>query len=257
MPYYRQRKYNRRGKRSYNKRPFKRVAGTVRKRYTGQNYQAYRGYKKKWSKWQKATPSKCTRLIKFNYVDSAFDMSTVVGNSYQEHQVFAGNGLFDPDITGVGSQPYGYDNWCGASGFFSKYKVYASKITIYVSSTNVSGTMPVCKVFLFPSETLAPAFTNPGDLTQYAYCKQGVLGANTTTGLLCKITNYSTSKLILGKEKANDEEATAASTANPSNIWYWHVYIDTSGWTVEATIKMDIKIKYYTKLQDPNAFQLS
>ena len=47
----------------------------------------------------------------------------------QFHKVFSGNGLYDPDVSGVGHQPLGFDQWMT---LYNRYRVYASRIVVNV-----------------------------------------------------------------------------------------------------------------------------
>lgn len=46
---------------------------------------------------------------------------------------FSANGMFDPDVTGIGHQPKGFDNW---TGVYRHYTVIASKIKVTPVSTD-------------------------------------------------------------------------------------------------------------------------
>ena len=53
--------------------------------------------------------------------------------------VFRGNSCFDPDFSGVGAQPRGFDQW---KAFYRRYRVIASKCTARggtVAASNASG----------------------------------------------------------------------------------------------------------------------
>lgn len=174
-------------------------------------------------------------------------MKPTSAGGYQKLQVFRANSCYDPDYTGAGVQPYGWDNW---TAFFNRYQVLASSITVYMTANMTTATNPSARVFIIPSENTALANSSPPDLSNYPYVKQMKFGPNCTRGVAAKFKHYATTKRICGRTRANDNDATAAINANPNIDWFWLIYTDTSEWSVETQIYMTVKIKYYTKMSE-------
>lgn len=74
-----------------------------------------------------------TKMAMLKYVQT-FSLSTIAGGLGGPEQVFRLNGLFDPDLTGVGHQPYGYDQ---ITSIYNKYRVLGFSATI--DFVNISG----------------------------------------------------------------------------------------------------------------------
>lgn len=192
--------------------------------------------------------------MKFKYVATDYSMTTVSGGNWQTLQIFRGNSLYDPDYTGTGVQPYGYDNWCSSSAFYSKYMVVASKIKIYLSTTANQANCPKIMVFIIPSEDTSQTNHDVDNLLMVPRVKSRSMGiGDYKTGSQLKLSHYASTKKILGKAKGGDGSCTASYDSNPGNVWYWQVYVDTSSWAYEAPILMDVKITYYSILSDPNS----
>lgn len=252
--YGKKRNFGRVKKRYYKRKTVKRAprfvsgAGRINNRKTSSVIKAVR------PKWEKAIATQDTKLLKFVYMDDSFDMSTVIGENYQSLQVFAGNSLFDPDYTGVGVQPYGFDNWCSSTAFFSKYEVFASAITVYLSTSANFTVCPKVMVYVIPTEKATFAYHDLSDLVQIQHAKVKSFGlGNYKNGSQMVVKHYITSNQVLGKSRGSDGSCVAAYNASPTNLWLWHVYVDTSQWANESTILMDVKIKYYAKLLAPNS----
>lgn len=236
-------------RRTYGRR-YSAVAGN-RRSYPKRYGQRYRTSAKIRAKWEKATPSANQRLIKFVYADNGFSLAPVAGNSYQDYYVFRGNGPYDPDATGVGVQPYGYDNWlssAGSTAFYNRYRVAASKITVYLATSTATATCPEIRIYLVPSEMTVITPRDPSDITQIVLAKQTKMGTNTNRGSSVKFSHYCTTKMVLGKARAADADSSSVYNNTPTDQWYWHVIVDNSNWAAETSIKFDVKIKYYTIL---------
>lgn len=58
-------------------------------------------------------------------------------------KVFSLNSCFDPDNSGVGHQPYGYDQLCTSTGPYLRYKVINTKVQVTVTAGS-SGAQSSC-----------------------------------------------------------------------------------------------------------------
>lgn len=102
-----------------------------RRRRKSKRYSRKRSFKKRYAQ---SAPVPASKLVKLKYVGTRqlnADVSTV--SSY----VFSANGLYDPDITGLGHQPMGFDQWMT---FYDHYTVIGSKITVKALNTGAAAT---------------------------------------------------------------------------------------------------------------------
>lgn len=77
------------------------------------------------------------KVVKMRYVQSiVLDPSSTSG----DYRTFWANGIFDPDYTGTGHQPFGHDQW---ALLFNHYVVIGSKITCIITPSATGTTMPV------------------------------------------------------------------------------------------------------------------
>lgn len=206
---------------------------------------SYRGRGKKMAMlrpvWQKAQTRSAFKVFKYN--DTGFPLALNVGNSYKYNYTFRGNDLYDPDHTGAGVQPYGFDQYVNATGPFGKFVVYCSKIKVMFYGTTDSTNM---KVFVIPTKQTALTNTDPSDLYQTLHSKSlstlnkhGFTGAGT-------IKSFMRTKVILPDTLSTTNSG--AYNSSPATSWYWQIYFDSSAMTHTIAAVFDVEIKYYAKV---------
>lgn len=199
-------------------------------------------------KW--ANPLDRKSLVKFVYCDTGFDLTTAIGNSYYSHNNFRGNSLYDPDATGVGVQPYGFDQLTAI--FDYKYRVYASKIkaTFYLEEACYDA---VIGLYANKGEF---SYHDPADLavakgvrSRHISSQDGITWKNT-------IKAYTTTRQQF-PVLAGDNDLSASVGTNPSTVWYWVVFCNTANESQEVSIRVDVRITYYALITRSENFNES
>lgn len=196
------------------------------------------------------------RKVNFKYIDNSFIAQLHNLNGFNEVYIFRGNSLFDPDHTGIGVQPYAYDNY---APLFGAYFVRASSITVYVqniyglASANNHGTL---RVYVIPvaQNGVPVAYRDPSDLSVYPKCKQIQINGQSTPKDM-KIKHYCTQREMFPGQDVYPGQGAVAG--NPANSWYWHVYFDLmDGYRDNAetyNVIYTVKIKFYSQLFRPQS----
>ena len=132
--------------------------------------------------------------------------------------VFTANGLYDPNITGTGHQPMGFDQMML---FYEHYTVTKSKIT--VNFINVSVTDPACVgVLIAPDATIG---TDANTLLENGMYVKKVLtipaGGSSTGSITC---SANISKINGKKDVKSENDFRGDITANPAEQTYFHVF---------------------------------
>lgn len=154
--------------------------------------------------------------------------------------LFAASGLYDPDITGTGHQPLGYDQWMGTSastGFYNHYLVVSSeiKLTFYSQDNGQMGQL-ACFVGL-SDDTVAPlTYQQVAENPSY---KMGYLG-NQQGGhdILVMKHRYNAARQF-GMTRASlyaDTSLQGAYNSNPSENCYFAVIISGLNGAVNPTV---------------------
>jgi len=175
--------------------------------------------------------------LKFNDVQ-AIQGGASSTNSYK----WRGNSVYDPDLTGTGTQPMGYDQY---STLYDYVAVMGSQIKIRL----LSGSDQVQQFCVYPQDsTVVTPVTSA--LREIPYGKTGTNGPYTSSSgnKWLTLKNYmSTAKLYcVDKSFVRSDSVYAHSTAtNPTNSWYWILTVDTPAVPSNNNYYFDVQITYY------------
>lgn len=193
-------------------------------------------------------PDRLATKIKYATQFSLIDGTGGLTTSY----VFRGNSAYDPDYTGVGSQPVGYDEW---SAFYGKYKVNASSIRlVFMSQSNSS---PTANIMLSCTPTIDLTVTDPVQLSLNPYTRTRFIAtANGNAGVV-HIKNYMASKKVFGDKTANDEDYEATISGNPFNQWFWKILAQSVDQSSTINVQVFATITYYIEFSDRRQLNFS
>lgn len=155
-------------------------------------------------------PDKLFTTLKYS------DLKTFTGTGLQRH-TYRGNSLFDPDFTGGGTQPLGFDQW---ATFYSRYKVHSASLSLRIM--NISTSQAV-QVVLVPTITSLLTSGNIQDVANMPYARSKfiqIAGGNAFSML----RNNIMTKVIRG-ENIRDDDYSALITSNPIKQYHWHIAI--------------------------------
>lgn len=237
------------GRRKYKQtrvRKFTKAKATApRRRYSRRK--AYRKVGVIRPKWTPAVSQK--QAIKFVYADASFSRTLNVAGNYCAYYVFRGNSPYDPDYTGVGVQPYAWDDFV-ADGKYSNFICPASKIGIYFRPEETYASIRRLHARVIACRGYAPVMTDISDVRmmplQKATCYDG--GTESTKG--ARLSHYCTTRKVCNLQP-NDAGCEGSYNGNVSGAaaWYWLVHFYTDVYDdEEVDIYFDVKISYYTLL---------
>lgn len=152
--------------------------------------------------------------------------------------VFSANGLFDPNITGTGHQPRGFDQYMG---LYTYYVVVASRI--------------IAKYAAAPAETLnqmiglapiaiATENTDPKDYMEqqgnvYDFLRPGVSSASKTLKVEVDLKSWFGASSLM-----DDDLLRGDSGQNPSRQLYYHVWASGVQAVNPTAIDVNVLIEY-------------
>jgi len=163
--------------------------------------------------------------------------------------VFSANGLFDPDISGTGHQPMGFDQMMLS---YNHYTVTGAKITLTCKNANTSS--PTVGIFVAPSTTpitVIDTILEFGMLEFDTLDPMGSYGGNKNLVSACSI------RKVQGVRDVIDVTDLAGnSAANPVEQTYFHVQVwNAAGST--ALVNFDCIIEYTAIFTEPRVLSPS
>lgn len=149
------------------------------------------------------------------------------------------NSLFDPDATGIGTQPLGFDQWMN---FYEKFEVRGSRIQVTVY--NLSSTVTT-EVIVYPSNS-ATAITATNTAIEQPYSRK-MVSAGINSRAFSRMSNYITVKKLLGRQ-IQSVNYTGSESANPTVSLFWHTLAASIDGATNINIVMEVKLIYYVRL---------
>jgi hypothetical protein len=181
--------------------------------------------------------------VSSNYINSGAGLA---GN-----QVFSANGLFDPDITGTGSQPAGFDQMMLS---YEHYTVLRAKITATFRNTSTANI------------AFAAIGVRADSVVNTSYDTIMTSGQTVATALMPSATSASLKELSLevdiavygGVDDLMDNENYRGNIAvNPAEQTYFHL----SAWNPESNtvvaVYYSVRIEYYSIFSEAKFLGLS
>lgn len=183
------------------------------------------------------------RTIKYMRYSTNFQLTSTSGAvaSY----VFAANGLFDPDITGTGHQPMGFDQMMQ---FFSHYTVIRAKLILVA---NHASTTPMQVVLRYdaaatPLTVIERILENGGNV--YAHIDStGTDNAQKEISLTCDIAKL---QGVNPGALTADNSLRGDVASNPAELTYFHIQLfSAAGFT--GVTNFDVLIEYTSYFTEP------
>lgn len=163
----------------------------------------------------------------FNYNTGAAGVLTV--------RQFRANGMFDPDITGTGHQPYYFDQM---SAVYDHYTVIGSRIILRVLKSDNTQYPTTVGIFVNDDSTVTPSITG---LLEHPSSVHTIVGNSDQRATL--IRNWSAKKTFGGTVLSNDN-LQGSPTADPTEQSVFTIFIDSTSSAQQTSVTMDITIEY-------------
>lgn len=221
-----------------------------KRKYKKKRKETKRRYRKRRSGYNQMTnisrtPIAKRALIKMRYVeDFSLDPNDITAtvNAFQ----FRANDVYDPNYTGGGHQPHGFDQWMT---FYQHFTVLGSKMTAkFMNSTDSQN---VCWVGIDVHSTPG-AVTNNSTLMREN--GQGVWRQMTGKGKPTVLTKTFSGKKFFGvKNIIGEADYKGSSTLSPTEAAYYSVMAGNIQSNNPTEILVSVTIDYIVMLTEPVA----
>lgn len=209
------------------------------------------------------TMQRVSTVLRYNQIISLDPKPYVLGATGSNVWQFSANGLYDPDISGVGHQPLYRDNYAGV---YQRYHVKYSTITVTVvnhfvntATANSSGTVTTqpnysYKLFILKDATNGVTNEYPGSVEQIVEAGGSNIKwrfvAPSLIGKLPKL-KFGCSPHRLANKAFRDDSMLSNIDFNPGQAVYYYVGITSAdGTTDPPSVYLNVDIKYYCDFFD-------
>lgn len=159
-------------------------------------------------------------------------------------QVFRANSLFDPDLTGTGGQPQGFDQYMALYNTFTVIGAKCTIVPIGNSAASMSGVI---------GNQLRLSSVTSTDVKEYIegpYCVWS--GVKTWSEPSPLVSGFSTKNHMSVVNPLDDPDLQGSASANPTTGAFWHVFYTGPQTTVSGgTVYAQVLIEYTAILTDP------
>lgn len=188
-----------------------------------------------------------TKMVRLRYCE---EVSLNPSSTSYQGYVFTANGCYDPNVTGVGHQPSGFDQMME---YYDHYRVVGSKITVKFVSTSINNVNPAYVAVQLKDTATVSAYINASEFlesrqTGTQYMITGILSGY--KNIPPKITKVFSARKFFGPDFM-DESYKGSASGNPIDGAYYHVMAFCVGNNDPGQLDLQVTIDYICLLTEP------
>lgn len=241
-------------KRSYRTRRtgYVRRSGLKRttRSYRGKARYTRKGYTRLSKTIQRPIYNSDIQYVKMRY-HGYFPFTFSYASATPQLWVFSGNSIRDPDVTGGGHYPYGYQKW---QGMYDYYDVLGSSISVKSSTSLITNQNSGFKVSILPIDTGASIVSAYGDYQSIQEIPRlRTQEVFTYSGSHRPLKQYCATHIpfcLSKNECRTDPDFRSDFTHDPTKRWFWQLVIHplTNAAEVACEIQCEVDIIYFVKI---------
>lgn len=182
-------------------------------------------------------------FVKLEYTDTY-----IYAAAPTQNRVYAYNDLFDPNVSGVGVQPVGFDQWCA---FYGRYEVLSCRVVSELYNAAAANLTIMC---VYPTLSTT-AVTSTAD----AAGQPDVVTLRTsgTSGVpFASATRLYTSARLIGRNTYS-LNFTGAAGASPANRLYLQYMFASLDGATNLNIVLRVRMVFFVRFYERNALDRS
>jgi len=185
-----------------------------------------------------------SKVVKLRYVDFVtLNASDIASSPW----VFRANSIVDPDYTGIGHQPMGFDQW---AVFYDHYIVLGSRCTAQFRANDSTAT-GFSYVGITLSDRIAGTATSPSEAMERNNVSYKLLTGIAANGVVTCRKNFS-AKRFFGLTNVSDNRGIlgANTVSNPTEDAYFIINQYPTGGYDPTSIVVKVQIDYIVKFTE-------
>lgn len=165
--------------------------------------------------------------------------------------VFSANGMFDPDVTGTGGQPMGFDQ---AMLFFNHYTVHSCKIKVIAqaNSTTLRSNVALITSGSSTVTTSIAQLIENGDVNFTLLGYAGQMGSSCTLTRTLNLGQFQSVRDVL-----DDPNMRGDSASNPAEQAYFHIACWNAASATVVGIDFQVLLEYDVTFHEPRKGPIS
>lgn len=225
---------------------------TLRKRY---NRRRRKYYKK--SKLPAFGGNPVTKLVRLRYCEEVSLNPTAGAIAYND---FSANGMYDPNVTGTGHKPLGFDQ---AMTYYDHFTVIGAKITAQYVSPGLSNIIPgYLTVGLFDAFGVPATYSNIAHMLESRQVSMSPATTSATSYVRSnlkegRVAKHFSAKKFFNRSPKGDSTLKGSASANPSDQAYFSVILGSIGGTDAGAANVLVTIDYIALLSEPKILSQS
>ncbi len=221
-----------------------------RRKYKKRRYKKRTYRRKKRSNFNRRSGPGLTRafpigkkfVFKTRYFDRLVALNPGAGG-LAVSQVYSLNGLFDPDISGVGHQPIGFDQ---IMPLYDHYTVIGARARVTFSNTSALHSQ-ICMLHLKDSATTS---VDVDSIIENGLTRYSVVGPLAADSVKSMTINCSVKKFF-SKNIMDENNFQGTITSNPSEQVYLHLTVAPMEGLDSSEVNCNVLIEYVAVLTEP------